>query len=234
MTYQVSRDGQMYGPYTLQDLHRYIASGHILPSDLVKREGMPDWVCVADLPASENPSGSTPPPAAPPYVATSFAPTAATVGANTYPDPPDLPWLLTLLLGILTGGLFFLAWDLVIAAWARRVEPRSQALPLYIAATVLVILNAGASYGIFLAALQHQAMHGNALGSLLGFAAWIVRLVARFSLRNTLEAHFNVREPLGLRLSGVMTFFFGGLYFQNRLNAVNDTKRALRYGAGTL
>ena len=37
---------------------------------------------------------------------------------------------------------------------------------------------------------------------------------------------------MGLRLSGVMTFFFGGVYFQAKLNEINAVKAAARYGAG--
>ena len=49
MTYQVSRNGQMYGPYTLEDLQRYVASGNILPTDMAKSEEMPDWLPVAQI-----------------------------------------------------------------------------------------------------------------------------------------------------------------------------------------
>ncbi len=49
MTYQVSRNGQMYGPYTLDDLRRYVASGNILLTDMAKSEEMPDWVPVAQI-----------------------------------------------------------------------------------------------------------------------------------------------------------------------------------------
>ncbi len=40
MHYQISRNGQMYGPYTLEDLQRYLASGNILPTDMAKTEAM--------------------------------------------------------------------------------------------------------------------------------------------------------------------------------------------------
>ena len=49
MTYQVSRNGQMYGPYTLDDLRRYVASGNILLTDMAKSEEMPDWLPVAQI-----------------------------------------------------------------------------------------------------------------------------------------------------------------------------------------
>ncbi|MGH9597603.1 MAG: DUF4339 domain-containing protein, partial [Edaphobacter sp.] len=67
------------------------------------------------------------------------------------------------------------------------------------------------------------------LGSLVSLACWVVRLIARFTLRDTLEQHFNGPEPLGLRLSAVMTFFFGGIYFQYKLNEINQIKQTLRY-----
>ena len=49
MTYQVSRNGQMYGPYTLEDLQRYVASGNVLLTDMAKSEEMPDWLPVAQI-----------------------------------------------------------------------------------------------------------------------------------------------------------------------------------------
>ena len=64
---------------------------------------------------------------------------------------------------------------------------------------------------------------------IIAIATWVVRLIARFSLRDTLEEHYNTVEPLGLRLSAVMTFFFGGIYFQYKLNRINEVKIALRY-----
>jgi hypothetical protein len=33
MLYHVMRNGQNYGPYTIEDLRRYMASGNVLPSE---------------------------------------------------------------------------------------------------------------------------------------------------------------------------------------------------------
>ena len=227
MTYQVSRNGQMYGPYTLEDLRRYVASGNVLLTDMAKSEEMPDWLPVAQI-LGTSPLGAAGATGVPPqaYAAPSGYPQPSGIA---YPDPPNLNWGLELLLGFLTCGLFVVVWNLIVAAWANRVQPASKALMLYIAATVLIALNFGGNWGFVVSIAHHGHPHRSVIGSLISLACWIVRLIARFTLRDTLEQHFNGPEPLGLRLNAVMTFFFGGIYFQYKLNEINQLKQALRY-----
>jgi hypothetical protein len=236
MTYQVSRNGQMYGPYTLEDLQRYVASGNVLPTDLAKSEEMTDWVPVAQV-LGQTPGpipGQTPGPipsqpfgtAAPAYAPPPGYPVAS---VNQYPDPPNLNWGLELLLGFLTCGLFVVVWNLIVANWSKRVAPASNAFMFYLIATVLIVMNLGGSWGVLIALTHHQHHHQSVLGSLLSLATWVIRLIARFSLRDTLERHFNGPEPLGLRMSAVLTFFFGGIYIQYKLNHINEVKAAIRY-----
>src|SRR6201996_689110 len=166
MTYQVSRNGQMYGPYTLEDLQRYVASGNILPTDMAKSEEMADWVPVAQF-LSTTPPGTSPLGAAatggtggipvPAYATPSTYPQAASGVA--YPDPPNMHWGLELLLGFLTCGFFVVVWNLIIAAWANRIQPASKALMYYIVATVLIVLNVGGSWGVLLSVAHHHAHH---------------------------------------------------------------------------
>ena len=81
MHYQVSRNGQMYGPYTLEDLQRYLASGNVLPTDLAKSEEMADWVPVSQLITPQ--AVPVDPPVAEPVAAfsgTSYADPAAFAG----------------------------------------------------------------------------------------------------------------------------------------------------------
>jgi hypothetical protein len=225
MTYQVSRNGQLYGPYTFEDLQRYVASGNVLPSDMAKSEEMADWQPVAQILGTTTGISGVPVPAYGMPQTTYTQPAAV-----AYPDPPNLNWGLELLLGFLTCGVFVIVWNLIIAAWANRVQPTSKALMFYIAATVLIVLNVGGSWGVMISIAHHtHPPEHNFLGNLIGIACWIVRLIARFTLRDTLETHFNGAEPLGLRLNPVMTFFFGGIYFQYKLNEINQMKQALRY-----
>jgi hypothetical protein len=228
MTYQVSRNGQLYGPYTLEDLQRYVASGNILPTDMAKSEDMPDWLPVAQILGIAGTAGAGAPVAipTPAYAAPSTYPHPSGVA---YPDPPNLHWGVELLLGFLTCGFFVVVWNLVIATWAKRIQPTSKALMFYIAATVLIVLNLGSSWTVIISLAHHVQPHHSVLGNLISIATWVVRLIARFTLRDTLEQHFNGPEPLGLRLNPVMTFFFGGIYFQYKLNEINEIKQTLRY-----
>jgi GYF domain 2 len=223
MTYQVSRNGQMYGPYTLEDLQRYVASGNILPTDLAKSEEMPEWLPVAQVLGNVGVSAVPAPAYAPP-------PGYPQPNGIAYPDPPNMNWGLELFVGFLTCGVFVVVWNLIIASWANRVQPASKALMYYVIATVLIVLNLGGSWSIIISVAHHNPHpHHSLLGNLISLACWIVRLIARFTLRDTLEQHFNVAEPLGLRLNAVMTFFFGGIYFQYKLNEINQIKQAIRY-----
>ncbi|RXH54519.1 DUF4339 domain-containing protein [Granulicella sibirica] len=237
MLYQVSRNGQIYGPYALEDLARYVESGNVQLTDMAKSEEMADWVPVSQILGV----ASTPSPGAPPYepIGGSYPPpqyTAPIPGA--WDAPPNLSWGLVLLFGFLTCTVFMYIWNLIMAAWVNRVVPESKVLILYIAGTVLMILQvfAGAKFNMALGGGYHTHPDftqgfGGPYASIT-FVCWIVRLIARFAMRNTLERHFNTTDPVGLRLSGVMTFFFGGVYFQYHINRINDIKRAMSYRAG--
>jgi hypothetical protein len=210
MDYFISRDGQQYGPYTLADLQRYAASGEVSLADLAISEGMTEPVSVAQIIGTIA--------AAPPPVA--GAPISM---ADMYPDPPNLHWGLVLLFSILTCGFFVVAWDLVQAAWMKRVDPTSKAIFIYGAATAVVVC---LFFVGFFSALNHTA--APQWVGLLQVVSWVLYLVGRYSLRASLEEHYNGPEPMGLILSGVMTFFFGGIYFQYHINDIVRRKAADR------
>ncbi len=239
MTYQLSRNGQTYGPYTLEDLQRYLASGNVQPGDLVKSAEMTEWITVAQLLATQTaPGREIAAPLAGIPAATGYPQPDPAAVVNQYPDPPNLNWGLLLLIDVFTCSLFQYVWNLIIAAWTRRVQPNSTALFYYIAADVLYVISTivNATVGMKSAfdlshtGMYHYGWHHSGLRFLIWFAFWIVKLIARFQHRESLLQHFNGPEPIGLRLSGLMTFFFGGLYFQYHLNRINDIKAAARFG----
>jgi hypothetical protein len=49
-------------------------------------------------------------------------------------------------------------------------------------------------------------------------------LVAVFQIRRALLNHYNLAEPIGLRLSAVMTFFFNILYLQHHFSRIAKWK----------
>jgi hypothetical protein len=200
----------MFGPYSTAEVQRYLASGNVLPTDLAQAEGMAEWLPVGELfPAAPLP----------------HAPMAAVL----FPDPPDLPWWVALLLGIVTGGLFFVIWDIVEAAWMRRVALASAALGLYVVVAVLYVLRLPqAWHSIAYNAFNGPPIVATPLGDFVGLAGLALAIVARFVFRGELLRHFNGPEPLGLHLNAFWTLLFGGLYFQFHFNRINERKRALR------
>src|ERR1043166_4348831 len=105
MNYFIKRDTTEYGPYTLADLQKYVASGNILLTDLCRSEGLSERVPVSQV------IGNIPVPAAPQpgtvYGGASAAAQAYTPAAvSQYPPPPNLHWALVLLLTFVTCGLF--------------------------------------------------------------------------------------------------------------------------------
>jgi hypothetical protein len=229
MSYQVSRNGQLYGPYTLEDLQRYVATGNVLPTDLAKSEDMPDWVPVSQLLAASG--AAIPAPIAPAYP----VPAAYPASAIPYPDPPNLHWALDLLLWFFTCSLFNKIYVIVQAAWLQKVQPTSKGLMLYIIATVVAVINLAASFSLILVVMSHSGAFPprNPLNSLISLVYIGLVIAARFAMRSALEEHYNGPEPIGLRLDPFLTFFFGGIYFQYHFNRINEIKQSLRY-RGTL
>ncbi len=108
---------------------------------------------------------------------------------------------------LLSCGLFIAVWNLVQAAWMKKVAPQSTALYYYIAS--LCVLAATFFTGFEASLHPLLKFHWGAVN----LVYHILLLIGRFSLRSSLEQHYNSVEPMGLSLSGVMTFFFGDYLF---------------------
>lgn len=242
MNYHIRRGDQSYGPYTLADLQRYVASGHVLPTDLAKSEEMTDWVPVSQIlnpaglpPAFDQPPAYGAPPATPyqgGYTQAPSYPQAAGAPVLQFEDPPNLSWGLVLLFDFLTCGIFQLVWNFILSAWMKRVQPASQAIIYYAVGYGLQLINTGFTIPIVLGAMHHVTQSHHYGLNAISFVAWVIRIVARFNMKSSLEEHFNTVEPIGLRLNGAMVFFFGGLYIQSQMNRINEIKQAVRYRGG--
>lgn len=234
MPYHVSREGQTYGPYTREDLERYVASGNVLLTDMAKSDDDSEWMPVAHILGVTGASSNTPPvpPAASAYGSPSpYGAPMPAYGAPAipYPNPPNLHWALVLVITIFTCGIFGAIWDLVQILWMRRVDPQTKAFPYFIGYIALSFLSGAASAGVSAAILHGSHPHRSPISSILSIAAFVLVILYRFSMKNSLEQHFNTAEPIGLRLGPIMTFFFGGLYFQYHFNRINEIKQAARY-----
>ncbi|SNS23235.1 protein of unknown function [Granulicella rosea] len=253
MLYQISRNGQMYGPYTLDDLRRYVASGNVLQTDLAKTDEMPDWLPVSEILSSA--------PATPPTQSAAgeavYAPLAATPvavpptttapsGVYAYPNPPGLNWILLLLLGFFTCGFFLFIYEMIQASWLRKIFPNSRVLFFYIAFIVVEVVSIFIQFGrmaFLFGTLAHNPPNPNFgvvfptgffltffISIILSITTIVLFIEARFTMRDELVAHYNSGEPVGLKLDPAMTFFFGAIYFQFHFNRITAIKEMARYG----
>jgi len=206
MTYRIARGPEVFGPYAAEEVYRLLSTGNVVPTDLAQSEGTQEWRPVGEL-----------------------FPAPLIGAALLFPDPPNLLWWVALLLGIVTGGVFFVIWDIVEAAWMRKVSERSVALGLYVVVAILYVLRLPEAWHI----VDYNAFNGplvmvTPLGQGLGLVGLALAIAARFVFRNELLRHFNGPEPLALRLNAFWTLLFGGLYFQFHFNRINEQKRMLR------
>jgi hypothetical protein len=151
--------------------------------------------------------------------------------ARQIPRPPGLHWGWVLALNIITVSFFGIVWLLVQSIWVRRVRGRSTAfiwailhaafVPLLFVSIIGVAIVMGATGN---AAGYDDFVHDVDLPIRLAIA--VLYLCTVFTLKSELEA-----EPIGIPLSGVMTFFFGPIYFQYFLH---DWDRETPSGYGTL
>jgi len=153
------------------------------------------------------------------------------------PVPPDLHWGLLLLINCFCGGIMILIWSFYQASFVKKLDPRSNAT-LWLAAGIgMPILSVIA----FIVAVMGLSAMQSGWGSnpeptpelIAAFAGLVVlvlagavcHLIAIFSMRESLQAHYNTAEPIGLRLSPVMTFFFNVLYFQYHFSRIARWKQ---------
>jgi hypothetical protein len=247
MKYKIQRGINEYGPYTLADLQRYVAQGNILLTDLARSEGMTEWVPVSqiigDIPA--------PPPAAASIAgagtvyggapATGAVATGAAYGVAQAPAvpvagpvPPDLHWALVLLIGFFCG-LFNLVWLFIEAGFVKKIRPQSNHLALIITGFAIQFGSIILMYvGIFAIAAANSGSHEPpegpmiVLGVLVGagvLGGAVVHIIGNFKMRSAMVEYYNTVEPINLRLSGVMTFFFPIFYFQYHFSRIAAWKR---------
>jgi hypothetical protein len=212
MNYFVKRGTEELGPYSLADLQQAVSSGKINPGDLARSEGMNDWAMVSQV------VGNIPVPV------TSYGAAAApAVELPRVPLMANLHWALVLILGVVTRQLFNLVWAMIQANWARKLDGNNNTLILVamypagnIAGLIAIIASAGPG---------SEPGAGVGLGFLLIFGGLVAYIIGIFKIKAAMEAYYNFNENIGLRLSGVMTFFFSTVYLQYHVNQIAKRKK---------
>jgi hypothetical protein len=246
MNYWVARGGQQQGPFSIADVQRMLAQGALSPNDLAWQEGMPQWLPISQVIPAAAPAPPPPMAAPPPAMAAQpmqpqygYAPPQNPVPAQGYgyaqpanpamraggPMPPNLHWALVWLFGALTFGIFTLVWIFIEAGFVKKLDPKNNATMLFV---VVIVLEVG-YYGLLLVTIAGGGGRDilpilSLLGAPVGIACLVCGLVAIFSMRRSLVNYYNYTEPIGLRLSGAMTFFFSILYFQHHFSRIAQWK----------
>ena len=92
MQIHVDRSGQRFGPYSLEDVNRYLADGTLLPSDIGWHEGAANWMPltkIAGVVAGGGPPGP-PAPTAADAAGASGPPAAPTAADAAKPKAPEM------------------------------------------------------------------------------------------------------------------------------------------------
>jgi hypothetical protein len=155
-----------------------------------------------------------------------------------YPPPPDVHWgtLFAAELVIATLAVFILpkaywnlvsnlaidAWAIYLCLWLHKLDARFMSIlwcAAYVASQLAILVPS---------ALQTSSAGITVMASILALiclCAWVATI---YVIRAELHIHYNIREPIGLYLSGVMTFFFSFLYFQYHLYKIAQLR--VKYG----
>jgi hypothetical protein len=239
MMYYVARDGQQYGPYSADTVRQYLAAGSLLASDMAREESGQSW-----LPLGQYfPPVAVVAPVAPQYTsgpayggpaygqaghgAQGVQPLGAMVGQPIV--PPDLHWALVLLLSM--TGVFTFVWALIQASYARKIDPGSKATVYYVLWLVGSIVNFLLYVGLIVQIINNNGQpddSSNALGAiifLLGVGSAVFFVLGSFSISTSMQRYYNSREPIQLRLNGVMVFFFSILYLQYHMSRIAAWKK---------
>lgn len=147
---------------------------------------------------------------------------AGWASAAAGPYPPDLHWLLVLLLTYITCGIFGYVWLFIQANFVKKIDPASPARAFF---TLYIIILLLALPVMFLA----EPGDGSETAGLLAIPGLLVATVlfflGVFSMRRSLLHYYNAVEKIGLRLNPVLTFLFNILYFQYHFSRIARWKR---------
>jgi hypothetical protein len=171
-------------------------------------------------PAPAAPAAYAPPaPAAPAPLAVAPTPVYVPPSPGAVPLPPNLHWGVVLLIGLLFNP-FLLVWIIIQMVWVRKIDRQNRSLLYYLIALGGLIL----FMVIGVVALLADSDNPGFLNAIPFLLAWFLGLFfgikAIFGVRKSMVTYYNTVEPIGLRMSGAMTFFFSVYYFQYHMTRI--------------
>jgi len=134
-------------------------------------------------------------------------------------------WLIVLFLSGITWGLGAIAWAFYQASFVKKLDPGSNATKMLLACGAVVLLQIGIQVVLIGAAASGTGAVMSLVAMLGNVAVLALWLMAIFGMRSSLQQHYNESEPIGLKLSGVMTFFFSIFYFQYHFSRIAAWKQ---------
>jgi hypothetical protein len=213
MSYFIYRNEQQYGPYTLQDLQSQVAGGTMVAADQARSAQGGPWTTVGDILAQT--SQGLVPPSAPAH--------PGAVTANAVPLPPNLHWAIVLVIGLVFNP-FTLGWRIYELIWVRNIDKESKALLYYGLAIGTFLIGIVIGIAIVVQNTNNPSPWCAVPFSLGALSMFVFTILAKFDFRRSMLAYYNTVEPIGLRMSGILTFFFPTYYFQHHLSRIATWK----------
>lgn len=134
-------------------------------------------------------------------------------------------WAVVLILSGVTCGLGGLVWSFKEAFFVKKIDPSSKCVMMLMIAFLAMMVQVV----IYFIALDSGSMETMAAAStivlLLNLVIIVTALIGVFGMRSSLVRYYNSIENIGLKLSGVMTFFFSILYFQYHFSRIAEMKK---------
>jgi hypothetical protein len=133
-----------------------------------------------------------------------------------------------LLITVFTG-VFGIIWVFVQANFVKKIDPRNNAIILYVFYAILFVIGTGLYCAAVIAmsnANDPSAGAGMmAISLLFNLGGAACAIVGALKIKNSLKPYYNTVGPIGLRMSGVMTFFFNVLYIQHHMTRIANWRK---------
>ncbi len=142
--------------------------------------------------------------------------------AATTPAPLGLHWALVLVFSYFSWGVFGFVWALVECFYVRKIDRESNAIVYQL---VSIALWGAVIYGSLVGPHRPNPDVIAAAVAVMALGFWLQFVMASFSMRASLMRYFNSVQPIGLKMSRPMVFFFNVVYIQYHLARIARWKR---------